>query len=362
MPNYSFFGLGETSVLISGGGQLDGITQGDGSHLIGRTITLISENYEEISIRDGGRGDVFFDDNDGDQRLRQTQTFDEIEYDRNTIVEAEYTLVMLDPNTGIEYRAVGVNFREPNSGLPSYATVEGLAFVDVLPPVGVDLIVTDAFEGPGDFGVPRLEAGDIAEPGPICFTPGTMIRTPEGTRPVEELCVGDLVETVDNGPQPVRWIGTIEVGPFRMAMAPSFRPIRIRKDAFGKNNPSRDLMVSPQHRILVEGWKAELLFGENQILAAAAHLVDDCNVVRAWDVTQTTYIHLQFDEHELVYSNGLVTESLNPGPMGMAAVTQDARDELAALFPDRDLTQTPAHEAARRMITQREASALTSAA
>lgn len=353
MANYDFFALGETSVSISGGGQLDGVTQGDGSHLIGLTITVNTKNFEELSIRDRGRSDDFFDDNDGDQRLRGEQVFDGVTYDNATIIEGEYIITMLDATTGIEYRAVAVNMRDSS---PSYATVEGLAFIDVIPPSGVPLQVTDATEGPGDFGVPQLPSERIAAP--PCFTPGTMILTPEGPRAVEDLAIGDLVETVDRGAQPIRWVGHANITSFRMAMSPAFRPIRIRKDAFGAGHPEQDMLVSPQHRILLEGWRAELLYGELQVLIAAKHLVDGDKIVQAWDTTEIKYIHLQFDDHELVYSNGLRSESFNPGPNCIRSVTDEARAELQALFPERDLLAEAATDAVRPMITRREARAL----
>ena len=104
MQNYDFWALGEASLTISGGGQLDGVTQGDGSHLVGRTITLTSTNFEELEVRDRGGGDRSFDDNDGDQRLRGSQSFDGVSYGNNTVIEAEYIITLRDPNTGIEYQ------------------------------------------------------------------------------------------------------------------------------------------------------------------------------------------------------------------------------------------------------------------
>lgn len=122
------------------------------------------------------------------------------------------------------------------------------------------------------------------------------------------------------------------------------------------------MLVSPQHRILLEGWRAELLYGEAQVLVAAAHLVDNDKIARAWDITATTYIHLQFDRHELLYSDGLLTESFNPGPQCLAAIPEAARNELNALFPGRDLKHQALHPSVRPMISRREARALGTAA
>ncbi|MEM1351647.1 MAG: Hint domain-containing protein [Pseudomonadota bacterium] len=359
MADFDFFALEESQLTISGGAQLSGVTQGDGSHLVGVTVTLNSNEFQQIFVSDGGT-DAFFDDNDNDQRLRLPPDgdedefeFDDEEFEEGIRIEAEFLITLFDPVSEETFVAIAVNF---NNSSPSYATVEGLAFVEKFPPVGVPLEVISASEGPGDFGIPRILAEDIAAP--PCFTPGSEILTPHGPRAVESLSVGDLVLTLDHGAQPLRWIGRAEVGAFAMAMSEALRPIRIRKNAFGPGQPARDMLVSPQHRVLLEGWQAELLYGELQVLVAAMHLVDDRTVTRAWDVTQTVYIHLQCDNHELLYSDGLLTESFNPGPQCLAAIPQAARDELEALFPNRDLTHTTLNTAVRPMITRREAQAL----
>jgi len=360
MAEYTFYALGESQITVSGGGALDGVTQGDGSHLVGRTITLNSKAFETITVNDNGP-DIFFDDNDGNQRARVAPEdrppdgidFDGENYRNNTRIEAEYLITLRDPNTGVEYRAIAVNFS--NSG-PAYATVEGLAFESVIPPAGVALEVTGASEGPGDFGVAPIRYEDIAAP--PCFTPGTRILTPSGERRIEDLSVGDLVVTLDHGPQPLRWIGYSDVGATALALSDAVRPIRIHKNAFGPGRPARDMLVSPQHRVLLEGWKAELLYGEAQVLVAAAHLLDDTKITRASDITETTYIHLQFDRHELIYSDGLLTESFNPGPHCLAALTPEAREELLRLFPEKDPALGPMNVSVRPLVTQREVKAL----
>ena len=90
--------------------------------------------------------------------------------------------------------------------------------------------------------------------------------------------------------------------------------------------------MSPQHRILITGWQAELLFGEDEVLVPAISLVngttvtqDPCDIVR--------YIHLLFDRHQLVTTSGLISESFFPGQEGLAGLGSDTRDELLTLFP-----------------------------
>ncbi|MEM6727546.1 MAG: Hint domain-containing protein [Pseudomonadota bacterium] len=160
----------------------------------------------------------------------------------------------------------------------------------------------------------------------ICFTPGAMIETPFGARPVETLQVGDLVLTRDHGPQPIRWVGARTV-----AGRGDFAPIEITRAAFPE--ATSPLFVSPQHRMLFTGYRAELLFGESEVLVAAKHLVDD-RAVRITPCPAVTYIHLMFDRHEIITASGIATESFFAADQSLAALESGPRDELLALFPD----------------------------
>lgn len=159
----------------------------------------------------------------------------------------------------------------------------------------------------------------------ICFTPGTRIRTPLGERPVETLAPGDMVITADRGAQPLRWVGRR-----RVTATGRFTPIRIRAGLFDN---ARDLVVSPQHRILYEGYRAQLLFGHHQVLVPAKHLVDHHEVLEE-ETDEVTYIHLLFDHHEIVFAEGARTESFHPGHVGLDAILAPAREELFAVFPE----------------------------
>ncbi|MGI1663377.1 Hint domain-containing protein [Palleronia sp. KMU-117] len=340
---YTIWMLEKVNIAVSGGGSLDGITQGDGSHLPGRTITLLSNDWIETQIADN---DPNFDDNDTSQRLQGAQTINGVLYPNNTIVEAEYLITLRDPSTGITYRAIGYNV---NNSSPAYATIEGLAFVGGqggFPPVGVPLVVVSASEGPGSSGIPAINAGNVAFP--ICFGAGTCIATPAGDRRVETLRPGDAVLTRDHGAQILRWVGVTRVDADRLAAAPAFRPVRIRQDAFGAGAPARDTLLSQQHRLLMTGWRAELLFGEGEVLVAARHLVDGGGVKIACDVTSVIYVHLMFDDHEVVFANGLEAESFRPGPAAIDGLDAALRDEILALFPD--LAEADAMRPARALL------------
>ena len=159
----------------------------------------------------------------------------------------------------------------------------------------------------------------------ICFTPGTRIATPKGARDIATLRVGDLVVTRDHGLQPIRWIQQRTVPALE-----SFAPIRIRPGVI--TGQDRDLLVSPQHHMLFQGYRAELLFGESEVLVSAKHMINDKYVTQETG-GDVTYIHMMFDEHEVVYAEGAATESFHPGDVGLTAVSDPAREELFALFP-----------------------------
>lgn len=349
MADFNFWALGESSVSLSGGGILDGVTQGDGSHLQGLMLTIDSFNYEQIFYTDN---DSRADDNDRSQRLDGAQTFDGVSYGNNTRIEFEYQFTLYDAATDTEYTALALNFRTTS---PSYGTIEGLVFVGEAPPVGVPLEITSTAEGPGSSGQAPVQVADIAPP---CFTPGTLIATPEGERPVENLKVGDLVSTLDRGAQPVFWVGHSRISAWALAQRPELRPIIIEAHAFGPNQPCRQMRVSPQHRILIEGWRAEILFGERQVLVAAKHLINHKTVRQSDALDGTTYIHVQCCYHEVLISDGLRTESFNPGPGVARGLPDAAFEELQALFPDHDLLQQAPLTAARPMLRRREAALL----
>ncbi|WP_293451112.1 Hint domain-containing protein [Planktotalea sp.] len=134
-----------------------------------------------------------------------------------------------------------------------------------------------------------------------CFVAGTLIETAEGKMPVEVLESGDLILTRDQGYQPLRWIGQRDVD-----ATGKMAPIEIAENTFGEHGILR---VSPLHRILIQNEMAKLLFGEPEILVAAKELVND-HSVRVREGGSVTYVHLLFDRHQIVISNGLENELL----------------------------------------------------
>ncbi|MEL6531820.1 MAG: Hint domain-containing protein [Pseudomonadota bacterium] len=159
----------------------------------------------------------------------------------------------------------------------------------------------------------------------ICFTPGTAILTAEGEKMVEALQVGDLVITRDHGAQPLRWCGRS-----RVAAMGKLAPYRV--GAGGPLGARRPLLVSPQHRMLVSGWRADLQFGASEVLIAAKHLGVQDGVTRA-PQRQITYLHLLFDRHEVIFAEGAATESFHPGHQGLASLSPASREALFTRCP-----------------------------
>lgn len=161
-----------------------------------------------------------------------------------------------------------------------------------------------------------------------CFLAGTVIDTARGPLPIDDIAPGDLVLTRDHGYQPVRWAG-------RQSHDCTDRtaPVQIEAGTFGLHGT---LIVSPQHRVLIEGPKPELLFAAPEVLVSAVHLIGQPGV-RRWPQDRTvTYVHLLFDQHEVLRSNGMWSESYLPGPQTMPGFSAEVQAELCAIFPQLD--------------------------
>ena len=191
-----------------------------------------------------------------------------------------------------------------------------------------------------------------------CFTPGTRIATPRGEVNVEDLQVGDRVITRDNGIQEIRWLGTRALDGHEIGRRDNLRPVRIRAGALGNGMPARDMQVSPNHRMLVASERASFYFEEREVLVAAKHLVGMPDVDYI-DVSEITYIHFMFDQHEIVLSDGTWSESFQPGDYSLQGVDQDQRQELLELFPElAEQEGLEAYQAARRSLKRYEAQLL----
>jgi hypothetical protein len=153
-----------------------------------------------------------------------------------------------------------------------------------------------------------------------CFMPGTFIRTPDGDVAVETLQSGDLVLTTDGSAAPIRWLGRQTVSrvfadPLRVL------PIRITAGALGESLPARDLLISPDHAVLIDG-----------VLVQAGALVNGTSIVREPKVPMRyTYYHIELDDHSLILAENLAAETFVDNVDRLAF---DNWDEHEALYPN----------------------------
>ncbi|MYM54017.1 Hint domain-containing protein, partial [Thalassovita mangrovi] len=187
-----------------------------------------------------------------------------------------------------------------------------------------------------------------------CFTENSMIKTLGGEKPARDIRPGDLVLTRDDGLQPVRWAGTRELSAEELAAKPGLRPVRIRKGALGPGMPCRDLIVSPQHRMLISGPKTALWFGSDEVFVAAIHLTCLDGVEQLGNEA-VTYVHFMFEKHQLVQGDGAWSESFQPGDLSLLGMDEDQRNEIVSLFPQLiSESADTAYPAARQTLTARE--------
>jgi hypothetical protein len=226
-----------------------------------------------------------------------------------------------------------------------------LLFASEPPPSGRELTIVHRNEQ-------TLKPTPSDDPTVICFTPGTRIRTEDGDIPIESLGQGDRVLTRDNGPQEVLWSGHRRMSGARLFAMPDQRPIRMRAGALGVDRPDADLIVSPEHRVLITGRAAMDLWGEAEVLVRAADLVGDARVTVDHSLRETFYIHLMLDRHEVVWANGLEVETFHPGFMGLDHLSNLQRSSLLEMRPE--LSDNPHAYGApvRRMLSRAEAAIL----
>ncbi|WP_318527424.1 Hint domain-containing protein [Roseobacter sinensis] len=237
------------------------------------------------------------------------------------------------------------------------ASAPYLMFQDELPPRGTDLWVMRQSGQAAHTDV--RHSGDKAI---ICFTPGTRLATLSGQRRVEQLRIGDLVLTQDNGPQPVQWIGRRHMSEARLFAEPAFRPVRIRAGALGVDRPDQELLVSPQHRMLVSSDAARDLFDTTDVLVAAKDLIDGRAITVDLAVREVTYIHVLLPGHNILWANGVPTESFHPASASLHLLTAEDRSALLAALPGLAGGADCYGGYARRNLTKAEAAVLRHAA
>ena len=265
----------------------------------GGTVNIVAENPNVRNFR------VDYADNDV-AGSRVIVDFDSFQRDDLQVLVSGY-----DPQDTISLDgAKNIQLGTPQENMASYEYGDGFSgTIKILDPRERDLT-------------------DKPPPIVICFANGTIIDTELGPCKVESILVGDRVKTVDNGNQPVQWIGSRKLDALDLLRSPHLLPIRISAGALGDGLPLIELIVSPQHRVCLRDWRADILFGHSEVLVAAKALVGfpGIDVCRDWT---GSYHHLLFERHELIWSNGLITESLHPGEVAFSALGEQDKKNAA---------------------------------
>ncbi|MCG7574106.1 Hint domain-containing protein [Phaeobacter sp. CNT1-3] len=270
-------------------------------------------------------------------------------------------LAAQSPNTNIE--SSGHLIAVGSDGTKIVVSLSGVGGGGVsLLPLGADFVdgVTYTLHHPADPAIPPgpnaggIISGGVFAEGTVryddlipCFTEGTRIATMSGEVAIEDIQVGDMVITRDGGLQPVRWIGSTTV-PARGKHA----PVVFAPGAIGN---SRQLEVSPQHRILQNNTRAQLYFDETEVLLPAHTMVNSDTIYRREGGT-VRYFHLLFDQHEIVLSEGVWTESFFLGDGIINGMAEAQRAEILSLFPELAEDVNTFGETARRALKPYEAS------
>ncbi len=228
-----------------------------------------------------------------------------------------------------------------------------LLFVERIPPAGQELWVVSHSIAPA-----AVSAAPSPPGGVICFTPGTLILTDSGQRPVEELGEGARVQTKDNGLQPILWTGRRRLSGARLVAMPHLAPVRFREGALDRGVPDAGLLVSPDHRLVLKGPRAQALFSSDEVLVAARDLVNDRTVVRPRGLREVVYIHILLPRHEIVFANAVESDSFHPASVSLAALTDEQRGHLARLLPGVERDPQSYGGFARRVLSRSEAAIL----
>ncbi|WP_163846429.1 Hint domain-containing protein [Pseudooceanicola aestuarii] len=192
---------------------------------------------------------------------------------------------------------------------------------------GSVVITDDDDENGGLTGYATLRDGTVVNFSQIetvlCFAEGTRLSTPKGDIAVEDLAEGDLIDTLDHGPQPIRWKRASPHG--WAAESNDQKPVQFKPGSLGAGLPRRELVVSPQHRMLVPD-------AEDGQLVAAKALLDLPGVRQQNGRRRVTYHHLFFDRHQVLFAEGAPTESFYPGVAALRSLSAADRNSLRPLL------------------------------
>ncbi|WBU57805.1 Hint domain-containing protein [Paracoccus sediminicola] len=329
MADYSFGGLLDADGAFTwvSGGTNPGLTIDEASNGLpevsaGQVFTYNGGGKEAVVVTDDDTG--FLESDSSQQRLAEPATINGVSYGAGTQITSTGLILFRDPDTGTEYTVytgtMGTNSDRETSATEFYIWQDGKE-----PPDGTDLTVVSRSQ-------PRsIPYSTLPAP---CFCNGTLIETPDGPRPVEDLSEGDLVITASGRAMPILWIGSREVQPQELLALPNLRPVVISAGSLGKARPATDLMLSPQHRVRISSAITQALAGTAHVLIPAIKLLGVPGVRLHDGNVPFTYFHLLLEAHSCVLSNGAWTESLYLGKEFLGSLSAEGRAELEMIFPE----------------------------
>ena len=220
------------------------------------------------------------------------------------------------------------------------AQVYGMPLARIVPRTGYALV-----------GITRDGAlHKFAQAACVAFTAGTHVTMASGAQiPVEALQPGDMVLTRDDGPCPVRWIGHSTI-----RAVGDFAPVRI---AAGTLHNENDLLVSPDHRLLIYQRSDALGAGRHEVLVRACHLVNGDSVRRETGGF-VDYFQILFDAHQIIYAEGIAAETLLVGPRTRAALPRDIEAGLPVFGDDHAARPHLQFEISEALLTHPDAAGL----
>ena len=181
-----------------------------------------------------------------------------------------------------------------------------------------------------------------------CFLEGTLIQTDQGPLPVQDLVAGDLVETKDNGFEPILWVGSCQLSLDQNSDSMA-RPVRIPARALGAACPAQDTFVSANHRLLFTHILCFELFGNREVLIAAKFLMGYNGIGHAPVALPIRFHHILFEKHQVICANGMKAESLFHGKIAGEAFSEESSEGMDSLAKFAEHTR-----AARRILKAHE--------
>lgn len=190
----------------------------------------------------------------------------------------------------------------------------------------------------------------------ICFEAGTPLLTTDGYKRAADVTVGDVLVLWNGQTAEVIWQDSTDR--IWSADAHPAKPVLISRGALSRNVPEQDLMVSPQHHVLLSGPQVQDFTGHTDVLVPAKALVGLSGVRRMWGKRSVTYVHVMCDRHVVLNSAGAPTESLYPGEMAVTSLSPEQASGLKLALAERGLEETSYGPVAAKRLPVRQAEKL----